>query len=81
MKIFKGKDERTYDKARSRLRRVSDTQVLDWANTAVWSIQAQLEHYPRHQAPAALRVAREGAITLLAACDELLDSQALDQAD
>lgn len=72
MRLFKGKDEKAYDKARDRLSSRPKPTVAVWANSAVWSIQEGLEHW---QDPAALQQARTGAVSLLAAIDALLDNK------
>ena len=70
MRLFKARDEKTYDKARKRLSGRDKPTVAIWANSALWSTQEGLEHW---QDPAALEQARTGVVTLLAAIDHLLD--------
>lgn len=73
MKVFKGKDERTYDKARKRLDRVPPGEALSWADTTLWGVQQYLEAYGREKSPALLQEARGGVVALLAAVDSALD--------
>ena len=62
-----------YKKCRKRLSRLDGTSTAVWANSALWSLQSDLDAFGRSQDPAALVAARQGAVALLAAVDELLD--------
>jgi hypothetical protein len=70
------RDTGVYKKVRSRLKKVSRTQVMAWADSGVWSTQESLEMYARTQDYAALQQARTNVIGLLAAVDHLLDRPA-----
>lgn len=56
-----------YHKAYRRLGQVSQGEVIDWANTSIWGVQAALENGD-------LESVKLGAIGLLAAADTLLDT-------
>lgn len=73
MKFLKFGDERTYDKARKRLDKVTVPAAHDWAETSLWAIQEGLEGARSTRDRAALQQARTGAIGLLAAIDSVLD--------
>lgn len=70
MRFLRTGDEKTYDKVRGRLDRVSLPVTLDWANSTLWVVQEGLE---KAQDRAALLQAKEGTVSLLAAIDSLLD--------
>jgi hypothetical protein len=70
VRLFKDDALRAYKKARKRLDDKNASVVVTWANSALWSIQEGLEHSVDD---AALRQARLGTISLLAAIDSLLD--------
>jgi hypothetical protein len=70
MRFFRSSDEKTYDKVRSRLDKVSLPQTQSWASTTLWTVQEGLE---KAHDKAALEQARTGTVALLAAVDSLLD--------
>jgi hypothetical protein len=72
-RLFRGADQKAYDKARKRLDKVRGPQVKDWADSTLWATQAGLDGFRVTADEASLREAKVGAIGLLAAIDSLLD--------
>lgn len=73
MKFLKSAAQKGYEKAYTRLSRVTKQQAVDWADASLWSVQEGLEGYRRAADRAALEQARLGVVGLLAAVDSLLD--------
>lgn len=67
------RDNKHYQRARSRLSKTEATQVALWADSSVWAVQEQLDFYRRTRAVEGLEEARKGTLGLLAAIDDLLD--------
>ena len=73
MPWLRGAAEKYYRTASTRLKKVSGTAVLSWADSSLWATQAGLDGWRATTDRAALEEARLGAVGLLAAIDNLLD--------
>lgn len=75
MNLKEWRQGREYKTARKRLGRVNSSDVLLWADSGIWAVQAAMEAYQRTADPAALVQAQSGAVGLLAAVDVLVDKK------
>lgn len=65
------RDGYLYNRAHKRLKRLSASEVVRWADTSLVATQQALEAYGRSRDAAALDEAHRGAIVILAAVDAL----------
>lgn len=78
MSLFKAKTDTTRDKAAKRLRRVSDVEVLDWAESAINAFHFQLDAYRRNPDAVATKELHTSLSTLQGAVD-VLDERTMNQ--
>ena len=78
MKLFKAKTDTTRDKAAKRLRRVSESEVIDWAESAINAFHFQLDAFRRNQDEAGVQELRTSLSTLQGAVD-VLDERTTNQ--